>query len=100
MSNILHDVSDVPKISPFGVVGGRGGSERFVAFGVGRGDIFVILSFFTVFRGGSNLEMMFGEDIRDLFLSVEVFGSSIEELFEHIKEIVVLFDIDSRIFDD
>lgn len=46
------------------------------------------------------MEVELGKHIRYGSTSVILFRSALEELLEHVKEPVILFGIDSRIFDD
>jgi hypothetical protein len=46
------------------------------------------------------LKIIFRKDVRHWSSSIELFWSLIEELLHEINELIVVFCIDSRVFDD
>jgi len=57
-------------------------------------------SFFCIFGSGSNLKVIFWENVGHWPASVELLGAFVEEPFHEVEQFVVLFSIDSGIFDD
>ena len=100
LSDILHHISDVPEIPPFGVKRRRRGGERLVVFTVVFGDILVLSSLLSVLRSGSNLKVIFREYIRDRSPRIELLRPLVKELLEHVQKFIVLLNIDPGIFDD
>lgn len=79
---------------------GRRGGGSSVAVYVAVEDLGVVSGFLGELGGGSDLEMELGEDIGDWSSRIKFFGSSVEELFEHVEKSVILLSVDSGIFDD
>ena len=100
MSDVFHDLPDIPEVSPFGVKGWRRPSDCFITLSEGFGNVLAISCFFCIFRGSSYLEVMFWENVGNWPSSIEIFSSSFEEPFEQVKELVVGLCVDSGIFDD
>ncbi len=100
LGNVLHNLSNVPKVSPFGIKRRRVRGLCTVLFGEVVDNIVMLPCFFGILRGCSNLIIIFGEDIGYRFTGIELCWSFVEEVFHLINKLIVLFDIDSWVFDD
>lgn len=100
LCDVLHNLSDIPKVSPLGIERRRIGGLGTVLFGEIVDHIVMLSGLFSIFGSGSNLIIIFGEDIRNGLASIELCGSLVEKLFHLINKLIILLDIDSRVLDD
>ena len=101
LSYILHDISYIPKVSPLSIEGWRKGSIGLVSFCEAIDYIIVVSSgLFCVFWSSSHLEMELRENISNWSFGIEIIRSPLEELLHQINQLIVLFSVNSRIFDD
>lgn len=100
LSNILHHISNIPEISPFGVKRRWRGGEGLVVLTEVFGDFLAVSGFLSVLGSGSDLKIIFREDIRNRSPRIEFLGPLVKELLKHVKEFIVLLNIDPGIFDD
>jgi hypothetical protein len=100
LCDVLHHLSDIPKVSPLGIERRRVGSLGTVLFGEIVDHIVVLSGFLSILGSSSNLIIIFGEDIGDGLASIELSGSLLEKMFHLINKLIILLDIDSGVFDD
>ena len=100
LSYVFHYISNVVEVSPLGIIRRRLGCLSCVFFREVIDDFFVFSCLLSILRSSSNLEIVFRENIRDWSSSIELLWSLIKESFHEIKELVVLFCVDSGVFDD
>jgi hypothetical protein len=96
---MLSQLADPPEISPLGVVLRWLGVVGSVALLVVLDDFGVFFGLLFVLRGGTDLVVGLWEDILGFVLVVE-FASTIEELLHLVNEHIVVFLVDSWVFDD
>jgi hypothetical protein len=98
--NCIDWSADVPEVSPFGIVWWRYWGVGLVLRRVRFHELLVSSGSFSELWSGSDLKIIFGEDVLDLSAGIHVGGSLGEEFLHHVQKGCVLCLIDSGIFDD
>ena len=91
---------DIPKVPPFGIKWRRTWSVGFILRTIWFEDIFMISTFFCKLWSSSNLIIVLWEDFLDRFVSIKLLSSIVKVFFHHVKELGILWLINSGIFDD
>lgn len=100
LGNILHDLSNVPKVPPLGIERRRIRSLSAVLFTEIVDNVVVFPCFLCILGCCSNLEVIFRENVGNRLAFIELLRPFIEKLFHLVQKLVVLFGIYSWIFDD
>lgn len=100
LCDILFYISDVPKVSPLGIMRRRLGSVCLVITFVALCHLLESSGSLSVLRSSSHLETFLREYISNRLIGIEILRSSVEEVLKHIQKLVVLISIDSRIFNN
>lgn len=100
LGNVLHDVSNIPKVSPFGIVGRRLRCSCLVITLVSIAYCLVLSGLLSSLRSGSYLKVLLREDIGHWLVLIVVLRATVKELFHHIDKGAVMLSIDSGVFND
>jgi hypothetical protein len=100
LSNVFSNLPNVPKISPLGIKRWRIRGLCLITILIVVDNIVVFTCFLSILWSGTNLKVIFWEDISNGLSSVELSGSLTEELFHLIDKFIVLLRIHSRILDN
>lgn len=100
LGDVFHNLSNIPKVSPFGIKWRRVRGLSPVIIREVVDNIVMLSGLLSIFGSGSNLIIIFGEDVRDGLASIELCGSLLEKVFHLVNEFIILLHINSRVFDD
>lgn len=100
LGNILSNLSDVPKISPFGIKRRRIWSVCSILVCKIVYDIIMLPCFFSILRCCSNLKIFFRKNIWNWFTLIKLCWPSQKKLLHLIEKFIILLNIYSWILND